>query len=240
MKKFLAYRKTNAMKALLSAIAVSALLAGCARPPIVTGSIDPPADYRDRHPIVVDTVVKDISIYPMRGPGGLNKRQVTDIRDLADEYRSTGRGHIRVLMPSNAGKEQSQTLSFVRKELAAAGIPAAYVRQGHYDPSHPTEVSPVRIEYDGLAAKVASQCGKWEQDVLDGGTSAGFNNRQYDNFGCSYQSVLAAQVADPADLSRPRAMGEADIGKRAEDVTQLRNDTDPTTKWSNDAAAVGE
>ncbi len=221
---------------------LAALLAagGCAKPQITTGSLDSPSDYRDRHPIVIDTKVRSTSIYPMRGPGGLNRRQSDDIKDLADEFRSNGRGHVMVLLPSNAGRDQQQTLGFIRKELKEAGIPAAYVRTSHYEPLNPSKVSPVKIEFEVLAAKVAGECGKWEQDILDGDTSASFDNRQYKNFGCSYQSILAAQVADPADLSRPRRLSEGDLGKRTDDVTQLRSDKDPSTNWSNNAAAVGQ
>jgi pilus assembly protein CpaD len=226
--------------ALFAPLAILAVIAGCASPPITTGSVDSPNDYRDRHPIVIDTSMSSINIYPMRGPGGLDKRQTIDIRAFADDYRTRGRGRMMVLIPSSGGRDQKQTLGFIRKELAAAGIAGAYVQNGHYDPDHPNDVSPVKLQFEGLAAKVAGECSKWQQDVLDGGTSKGFDNRQYDNFGCSYQSILAAQVSDPADLSRPRQLGEGDIGKRAEDVTQLRNDQDPSTKWTNDAARVGK
>jgi pilus assembly protein CpaD len=230
------FRKTPLLLSLAAIIAV----AGCARPQVTTGSIESPSDYRDRHPIVIDTAPKSISIYPMRGPGGLNRRQAEDIKDFAAQYRATGRSQLAVLMPTSGGKEQKQTLGFIRKELAAAGIPSAYLKSGHYDPVHPNEVSPVKIEFEALTAKVAGECGKWNEDILQGSSSAGFDNRPYENFGCSSQSILAAQVADPADLSRPRLMGEGDIGKRAEDVTQLRNDKDPSTAWSNNAASVGQ
>ncbi len=81
---------------------------------------------------------------------------------------------------------------------------------------------------------------KWKADAIGIGDMSGFGNRPYENFGCSTQSILAAQIADPSDLSRPRPMAEGDIGKRTDDVKQLREDGDPTTKWSNDAATVGQ
>jgi pilus assembly protein CpaD len=230
------YRKST----LLASLALLAIVAGCAKSSDTTGSISEPADYRDRHPIVIDSAPKSISIYPMRGPGGLDRRQVDDIQDFAQEYRRTGRGHISVLLPSGSGKEQSQTLGFIRKELSAAGIPAAYLRNGHYEPMRPNPVSPVKIEFEALTAKVATECGKWDNDILEDVNGKGSTNRDYSNFGCSYQSILAAQVDDPADLSRPRRMTDGDIGKRTDDVTQIRSDSDPSTNWSNNAANIGQ
>jgi pilus assembly protein CpaD len=218
--------------ALLASLAVFAALAGCARPPVeTTGSIEPPYDYRDRHPIVVTTSPKSISIYPFRGPGGLDRRQREDIREFAEEYRRAGRSRITAMMPSGGGKLQQQTIGFIRKELAAAGIPAAYIRAGHYEPLNPSDAAPVKLEFDAVSAKVASECGKWNRDIVDGGSSRSFDNRQYDNFGCSYQSALAAQVADPVDLARPRVMGPAQVGKRIDDITDLGNSRDPSTAW---------
>jgi pilus assembly protein CpaD len=218
--------------ALLASIAAFAVLAGCARPPVVTtGSVEPPADYRDRHPIVITTSPKSISIYPFRGPGGLDKRQRQDIREFAEDYRRAGRSHITAMMPSGGGKLQKQTIGFIRKELAAAGIPAAYLRTGHYEPLNPSDAAPVKLEFDAVSAKVASDCSKWNRDIIDGGTSRGFENRQYDNFGCSYQSALAAQVADPTDLARPRVAGPVQVGKRIDDITTLGAGEDPSTDW---------
>jgi pilus assembly protein CpaD len=218
--------------ALLASIAVTLAIGGCAKPTGTAALSEPSSDYRERHPIVIDTVPKNVSIYPLRGPGGLDRRQAEDIRAFAADYRATGSGHVMLMMPSNGGKLQHQTLSYARKELIAAGIPATHLRNGHYDPINPTNASPVKLEFQGVSAKLASECGKWDRDILDGGTQDGMENRPFDNFGCSTQAILAAQVEDPADLVRPRVMGDAQISKRIQDVTDVGNGTDPSTQWS--------
>jgi pilus assembly protein CpaD len=236
-------RKVPSMKpaSLALTAALGLALAGCVKSDYQpTGSLNESSDHTVRHPIVIDSVPKSVSIYPMRGPGGLDRRQREDLRALAEEYRTRGRGHLVIKMPSNAGRDQSQTLSYIRKALHEEGIPGAYLQTGHYEPMHPTAASPVKVEFSILKAKVASECGKWPADAIDGSTSAGFDNRPFHNFGCSTQSILAAQVADPADLARPREMGEGDLGKRTDDITQLRGDADPSTKWANNANSVGQ
>jgi pilus assembly protein CpaD len=217
----------------------AALLAGCAKQPLTTGSIEPSSDYRENHPIVIDEKEKWIDIYPMRGPGGLDKRQREDIAAFVRDYRETARGALELQMPSGAGQSQVQTGHYIRKALGEAGFPSSHLRAGHYEPSRASEVAPVRLTFHALAAKVDSQCGMWKRDILDASTTNGMANRPYDNFGCSYQNILAAQVANPADLARPRIEGESDIGKRTDDLRQLRDDGDPSTSWSNDAAGVG-
>jgi pilus assembly protein CpaD len=130
---------------LLVSAAAAMALAGCARPPITTGSINDPSDYRDRHPIVIDSKTKSLGIYPIRGPGGLDSRQRDDIRAFVSEYRTLGHGQIQILLPSSGGTLQRQTLKFIRDELKAAAITPAYTRLGHYEPINPSDVSPIKL-----------------------------------------------------------------------------------------------
>jgi pilus assembly protein CpaD len=222
------------------AIGAAALMTGCARQSsLATGSIEPSSDYRENHPIVIDEKEKSIAIYPMRGPGGLDKRQRADIAQFVKDYRETARSPLALEMPSGVGKTQMQTAKHIRAALADAGFPSSHLRSGHYEPTRASDVAPVRLTFSALAAKVDSQCGMWKRDILDGSTTNGSANRPYDNFGCSYQNILAAQIANPTDLVRPRVEGESDIGKRTDDLRQLRDDNDPSTGWSNNAATVG-
>jgi pilus assembly protein CpaD len=230
----------SARLAILSpALIVTALLAGCAKQDLNTGSIEPSSDYRMNHPIVMDEKERSIAIYPMRGPGGLDQRQRDDIAQFIEDYRATARSPLEMQMPSGAGKSQMQTAQHIRKALSEAGFPSSHLRAGHYEPSRTSSVAPVKLSFSALAAKVDSQCGMWKRDIINGSTTEGGSNRPYDNFGCSYQSILAAQVANPSDLVRPRVEGESDIGKRTDDLRQLRDDGDPSTTWANNAATVG-
>jgi pilus assembly protein CpaD len=53
---------------------------------------------------------------------------------------------------------------------------------------------------------VATQCGRWPSDLSGIQNFEGWQNTPYENFGCAYQSALAAQVADPLDLERAKPM----------------------------------
>jgi pilus assembly protein CpaD len=52
--------------------------------------------------------------------------------------------------------------------------------------------------------------------------------------------MIAAQVANPLDLVRPRLEGPIDVAKRTKDIEALRKGEDPSTKWSKDDAKIKE
>ena len=61
------------------------------------------------------------------------------------------------------------------------------------------------------------RCGRWPEDIAD--TS---ENKQWENFGCSYQNNLAAQVSNPADLLGPRRQTEIDPENRSKVIDVYR------------------
>jgi pilus assembly protein CpaD len=100
--------------------------------------------------------------------------------------------------------------------------------------------APVRLSFQKLQAKVASKCGLWPQDLAGGSTAESWHNRPYHNLGCAYQTMIAAQVANPIDLVRPRAEGPMDVQRRTKDIEALRKGEDPSTKWNKDDAKIKE
>jgi pilus assembly protein CpaD len=56
--------------------------------------------------------------------------------------------------------------------------------------------------------------------------------------GCSYQSMLAEQVADPRDLVSPRAEDPADTQMRSRPIESLRKGADPTTDWKTKNTSI--
>jgi len=98
--------------------------------------------------------------------------------------------------------------------LAEGGVSRPVV--AYYEPSDPQEPAPIRLSYDTLKAAVATQCGRWPSDLSGaGGTVNGWENRPWENFGCSTQQYMAAQVADPLDLVRGRTTGPASGARQA-------------------------
>ena len=88
------------------------------------------------------------------------------------------------------------------------------------------------VSFLGLKAHVADQCDQWPRDLAIGsGAVADWSNKPYWNFGCAYQTALAAQVADPRDLVTPQAETPADTAMRVRSIESLRKGEDPGTNW---------
>lgn len=231
-------RQMRALSTIMAVLAVSASLAACSRHKEVTGSIRAPDDYRERHPIIIANAPRTIEIYPLRGSGGLDQRQSDDLVAFASEYKAQGRGYITAALPQDGG-ESHLTLSHIRKVLASAGISPGYLTVTSYQSDDPASVAPVRLSFGKLQARVDSFCGQWTKDFNGAGTSDAFRNQSPPNFGCAYQSAIAAQVANPIDLVRPRQEGPIDVLKRSKDIEDLRQHKDPSTEWRVNAQTTG-
>src|SRR5207302_2101112 len=101
-------------------------------------------------------------------------------------------------------------LPAIERALSAGGA-SGYINVGSYPAAEPGVASPIRLSFDGLKAQVASQCGQWPRDIASASTIDGWENRHCWNYGCGYQTDLAAQVADPRDLVSPQAESASDI-----------------------------
>ncbi len=231
-------RRHLALLALVSAAAIG--LSGCAKKhPEVTGSIQMEPDYRERHPILLTDAPRTLEIYAARGPNGLDFRQDEDIRSFAAEYKSSGKGAVIAAVPRGTSSlSTSESLAGIRRSLNAAGVPARYMQITSYNPVDGSSAAPIRLSFLKLQAKVDSFCGQWPTDISGASTSERFKNQSPSNFGCSYQSAIAAQVAYPIDLVRPRQEGPIDVEKRSQAIKSLRSGKDPSTQWGTSANSV--
>jgi len=204
----------------------------------VTASIQPSPDYRERHPIVIADAPQTLSLYPVRGGGGIDTRQADDLRVFVADYRVNGRGALAIAVPQN-GRAAAVLLPHVRQLLTQSGVPSRAIAIDAYHPDGDTGAAPLRLSFTKLQAKVDSLCGQWWTDFNGAGTSATFTNQSPPNFGCAYQTSIAAQVANPVDLVRPRQETDLDVPRRAKDVDTLRQHKDPSTNWKTNAGQVG-
>jgi pilus assembly protein CpaD len=222
--------RTGRLVLRLGAAAALALLASaCAqykRQADLTGSL--PTDVRDRHPIVLQEAPRSIDIFG-NGPQ-LDPRQQADIQAFAAEYRQHGRSHIIVEVPSGSGRA-SATLTQIRSQLAAGGVSGANLQVRSYPAPDYTVAAPVRLSFAKLQARVPHSCGHWPEDLGTSQGSFSSANRPYWNFGCAYQTGIAAQVADPLDLERPRQEGRIDTQRRMIVIDKLRQGQDPSTVY---------
>jgi pilus assembly protein CpaD len=232
--------RSTPVPARLAAAALLALSIGaCAKQDrMVTGSVIP-TDVRARHPIVLTNAPATLDIF-VTGVGGLDSRQRQDVADFASAYRSAGTGSIQILAPRGAGQDAAaqRVVAAIRKELTASGA-AAPIEVGSYSVADARLAAPVRVSYRKLEAKADTRCGEWPDDLGASGSKAGWDNRPYYNFGCAYQQNMAAQVADPRDLVRPRHLDPADSQMRTRAITAVREGKDPSTFWYYSPTPIG-
>jgi pilus assembly protein CpaD len=134
---------------------------------------------------------------------GLSDNQRVALQALVGRWLEAEGRELVVTAPNDAGAMAVQ----VRERLIFLGAPAAHVRIVGVDPSLPRE--PVlRVGFVRYEAEVP-KCGQaWES------LTATRDNKAYENFGCAVAANMAAQVANPEDLVRPRDMTPADAGRR--------------------------
>lgn len=181
----------------------------------VTSSV--PADYRQRHPIVVQEADRTIEVFVGTGRGGLTAPQRTDVTAFAQTWLHEGTGPIAVDLPvstPNAGPA-AQSLNDIKAIFASVGVPAHGVNIRRYTPVDPRQFSTIKLNYPKITAD-AGPCGLWPEDLGPSFRSPIYqNNRQYSNFGCAYQRNMAAMVANPADLVQPRPESPTYTTRRA-------------------------
>jgi pilus assembly protein CpaD len=230
----------NALKigaaCLIGAFAIS--LAGC-----MNDSLDATAlaesDYHERHSIVLTHAPTTLDVFPVGRQGELDSESVEDIRSFAARYQNMGGGRIVILAPSSGGYGIHAATDEIRRVLASAGLRGP-IGLGSYPVGDPSLASPIRLSFRGLKAEVASRCGQWPHDLASGASLETWKNGEYWNFGCATQSMLAAQVDDPRDFARARALGPSDEQMRLRAIGNVRNGQDPGTAWAVQLTAIGQ
>lgn len=193
-----------------------------------------PDDYRERHPLRLEQARQHIDVFGASPQ--LDPRQRRDLVEFARAHAQRSSGAIEIATPAG---QAHVSVEAIRSALAEGGLRAP-VRYSSYPVRAGGGAAPVRVSHATLTANVASQCGQWPADLAGSRGAEGWHNKPYYNLGCSYQSMIAAQVADPVDLVRPRAEGASDLAKRMKDIEALRKDQDPGTKWTRDDVKISD
>jgi pilus assembly protein CpaD len=209
---------------------VAAMLAACAQTDSVhVGAI--PDDYRTNHPIVIQEKQEVIDV-----PVGVNDYEATSIQKAAltgfmARYDHDAAPMVHILVPYGSANSAAaaRIASQFSTQLRRNGVPQNRVMQQHYQ-APADAAAPIRLSYANMRAQVASNCGRWPEDML-----AGVDNRNWANFGCSNQNNLAAQIANPADLLTPRSRTPIDAGNRSNAIDQYRNrEVTPTFRGASE------
>lgn len=195
-----------------------AVLSGCGnRDRSMTNSI--PDDYRARHPIVLTESEQTMDIPIATGDRTLTISVRDNIRGFAGDHAAKSRGAIQIMLPrGSANAATAHRLSKeIRATLIGAGVRRDQVIVTSYDAAGYGASAPVRLAFFAITAK-AGPCGEWPEDLV----TNTMENRNYHNFGCSSQSNLAAQVANPMDLIQPRGMTPIDAEQRYNVIQDYR------------------
>lgn len=199
-------------------IALTALLlTGCASKSVTTASI--PDDYRTRHPITVSEQERAVDLPVATGDRQLTVSMREIVRGIAQDYRSSSSGAVRIMAPM--GSPNSAAASLLSKEVAsllvAEGVPSHRIISSPYQAAPEGDAAPIRVAFLAISASTG-QCGNWPTDLV----TNTHENENWENFGCSSQANLAAQIANPADLLAPRGMSPIDADRRSTALEQYR------------------
>lgn len=157
---------------------------------------------------------------------GLSANQSAALEALMGRWLDADARELVVTTPGSAGAMAAQ----VRDRLITLGAPGARVRIVGFTPTGPDDET-IRVGFLRYEAEPL-KCGeRWEN------LAATRNNKQYENFGCAMAANMAAQVANPEDLVRPRDMTPADAGRRGQVFDKYRKGE--VTSTARDEQASG-
>ena len=196
-------------------IILSATLSGCVDRPSKKPEF--PHTYTQRHPIVLRNVEETLDVY-VNG-NALDRRAVADLKGFSEGYKKNGKGLIQMAVPRGTAEDAlaERAAKGINLVLKKHGIPSNRVKTVSYNTSGAVGAPPVKLTYLKLAAEVDSQCGLYPHDMTDS-----LENREYWNFGCSYQNQLALQIDDPRDLIQARQETPPDTQYRMKLFGQYR------------------
>lgn len=161
---------------------------------------EPVQTYQERHPIVVDKAATDLAL-PVSGDWGLNTYQKNQAAHFIGLWRHEGAGRLMISGTSRAA------MNDVKDLLADRKVPSGAIELVGHSGQPGVKLSFLRYVAQG------PDCGIWPKSVTEDRT-----NQNFENFGCSYQHNIAAQVANPRDLVVPRATDDWRDGDRRDKV----------------------
>ncbi len=209
-------------KGALALLMAAGLMSGCAsysRDHVIVGSV--PDDYRTRHPIIVSQNEVKEDIVVSVDARKLSRRDTDSVESFAMQFKRSGASSLAILIPSGSPNEAAARKLAHEAALLLQynDIDASRLIIQHYQASGHGEAATLRLVYSDLVAKLASQCGQWDEDIAE--TKENYN---YSNFGCATQQNLASMIANPADLLGPRGITSIDSTRRTKVINDWRDE----------------
>jgi pilus assembly protein CpaD len=157
------------------------------------------ANPNERHPIAVrqGEVSLDLTVY--RAASGLNESQKGQLYGFLRDYRAQSSDRLLIRAPSGGANETAAMRAYdeVRRAMRSAGIdPRSVALEPYFANGDPS--APLRLSYLQFVAE-GPDCPDWSENI-----GRDPQNMPWPNMGCATQRNLAAMVANPEDLVRPR------------------------------------
>jgi pilus assembly protein CpaD len=213
----------------LAIAGVGVALTACNHAAEVVGTV--PADYRNRHPIVINEGNNAIELFIGTNRGALVAAQRADVLAFAQAWKREASGGIIIDVPTGTGNERAaaDSLQEVRAILTAAGVRPADART----------LATLRLNYPRMIAD-AGPCGMWAEDLGPSLDAVYRENRPHWNHGCANQRNLAAMVDNPADLVQPRGEGPAYQARRTFMLDQYRRGQNTATNFPANQGKISD
>jgi pilus assembly protein CpaD len=232
---------TRRMRAALIVAGLSISLGGCLTHARDENGVlaNTPADYRQRHPIVITDANQSAEVFVGSGRGGLSPAQRDDIVGLGQTWLREGTGGIVIEIPKGTPNERAAADSQreIRSLLISTGVPANGIATRDYHPRDPRQFATIRVSYPRITAQ-AGPCGLWPEDLGPSIKNRTYiENKPYHNFGCATQRNLAAMVDNPSDLVQPRAETPPYTARRSIAFDKYRKGNPTSTNYSSDSKA---
>lgn len=164
---------------------------------------------------------------------GLSPNQSNALGGFAGDWRAAGgRGQLTLRAPVGGPDEGavSRASEAARVALAGFGVPPAAIVVVGYDAKGDAS-APLIVARDSYAVTIPT-CGQTWTNI-----SHSANNQVQPNFGCAVTANMAAQLANPADLSGPTESTPADAARREVVLGKYRKGE--VTASSRDDQATG-
>lgn len=203
--------------------ALTLSVAGCASVDRPSKKPQFPNSYKQRHPIVVRNAPVTLDIYVTGSQ--IDRRSVEDIITFSGDYKIHGKGLITIAVPKGSQEDglAQRSLKGIQLVLKKSGIPANRTRIMAYNASNAMASPPIKMSFYKLKAEVDSRCGMYPDDITGTSDGKGKENREYWNFGCSYQNMLAEQTDDPRDFFGGRRETAPDTTLRLQQFKRYRS-----------------
>lgn len=162
--------------------------------------------------IQVRNTPEEVAIVP--SPAGISHQQADALRQVASSWADSGGDPVVIRVPAGDPEIVEPSVRATVDALVSFGVAPQMVRLERYDGGRGG--APILVGYTRFAA-VGPEC-----SATWGRVDATFDSRTSSNFGCAVTANIAAQIANPRDLLRPRTETPADATRRQAQLGQYR------------------